>query len=162
MLRSRVGEPLIAILSAIVVGWSVLVACGGGSAGRVAGPTAGCYVGASPATCNIVKLTVTTDGRYSLVLNGLVLQGTTSVTQYLLDVAPATYDITGTTEANNLSIALSSVTSSTGGVVKSGSLTNISGLTGTVSACALTYNTSGGLTQSFVARYTVVTGTSGC
>lgn len=163
------GERLMAAASVLIVGWSVLVGCSG-IGGRPTDPGSGCFPGASTLTCNVVRVTVTHDGAFSLVINGGILSGadpggrsvSTSRDEY--GVPLGTNLITGTTSASTLTIALSSVPSATGGVVQRGSLTNDAGPGGVVAACSATYTipSGGARPQAFRARYTVYAGPDQC
>ena len=163
MQRGRLGEPLMAGAAALVVGWSVLVACSGISTGS-AGPVGGCSPGASPLTCNVVRVDVTADGPFSVTLNNETRTGSTSVTFAVYDVALGASDITGTTSANTLTIALASVATTTNGGVQRGGLTVAAGPGATASACSVRFTIpSGGLRpQSFRARYTLFSGPDRC
>ena len=163
MRRGRLGEPLLAGAAALVVGWSVLVACSGISTGS-AGPVAGCFPGASPFTCNVVQVNVTADGPYTVTLNNETHPGSTSGTFEVYNVALGASDITGTTSANSLTIALASVTTTPNGGVQRGGLTVSAGPGATAAACSVTFTIpSGGLKpQSFQARYTLYSGPDRC
>jgi hypothetical protein len=164
MLHGRLGVALMAAASVLVVGWSVLIACS-----TVAGP--GCSVAASSYTCNVVKVAVTTDGPFRLDFKGGFFfsddQGGGTIGSpysYSFDVAPGTNLITGTTSANNLTIVLSSVASTKGGVVLRGSLMSLTGPGGTASACSVSYSipSGGARPQQIRLQYTLYTGPDKC
>ena len=155
------GERLMAATSVLIVGWSVLVACSGIATRPDEG---GCYVGAAPVTCNVVRVAVTTDGPFTLVLNGATIQGTAAITQDVYDVALGTNVITGTTAASNLTILLSSVTTANIGVVQRASLASVAGPVGAVAACSITYAipSGGARPQAFRANFTLYAGPDKC
>ena len=162
MPHERLGGRLLAVASVLIVGWSVLVGCSGIVNRPIDVP--GCFPGATTVTCNVVHITVTTDGPYTLVLNGHTMQGNSSGANDVYGVVLGTHDITGTTSGSNLTIGLTSVASSSGGVVQRGSLANLAGPGGTVAACSVGYSipSGGPRPQSFQARYTLYSGPNQC
>lgn len=168
MAWTRLRERVLMAAAVVAVGWSVLAACSGAGlfspSSSGSGSTAGCYYGATPITCNAVQVAVTTDGPFHLTVNGLTLQGFTSTSTTVWSVTPGTYDIAGTSWANNLTVKLTSVTTQPNAAVIPGSVTAVSGPGPTVASCAVTYSvpTGGVVGQTFLARYTLGVSTTRC
>ena len=137
-MRSRLTKPLLTVAAVLLVGWSIVSACKYPPAPT--GPMAGCFAGADPVTCNLAELSVAAHAPYVLLVDGQqVLQGSESAVVFSSGLAIGSHDLSGTISRDTLSITLTSVASSTGGVVQSGSLSSASGPVGAVSACTITY-----------------------
>ena len=141
---------------------SVLVACSGNCAGPV-GPSAGCFAGANPVTCNVVRITITADGAYSFTANGETFEGPTKG-RSVYNIPLGTYDVVGTTSASSLTIEFGSVITNPQGVVKRGSISSASGPGASTTPCSITYTipSNGAKPQSFLARYTLYVGSDAC
>ena len=149
--------------AAVAVCGSVLLAC----SGNCVGPSdvgAGCFAGASPVTCNAVRISITADGAYSFTANGELFVGSANGGRIVYTLPLGTNDVGGTTSASTLTIDFSSVTSTTNAIVKRGSISSASGPGATITPCSVTYTIPGNGTkpQSFLARFTLSTATESC
>ena len=160
-MHSRIwGERLAIATTAIAVGWSVLVACGG----VVSGPTAGCFAGAAPVTCNIVEASIGADGPFTLTVNNQAISGNGPWLATMVDLPPGPIAFSGTTSAPTLSITWRSINSTTGGLVQRGSLASSAGPNAEVGPCQVTYRIPAGgpRPQDFRGSFTLATGGNAC